>query len=341
MPDIRLQKIISGAGIASRREAERLIAEGRVSVNGRVITEPGTKADPSGDAIKVEGRLITSQEAPVYLALNKPKNVLTTMRDEEGKNRPTVADLIPPKRRRVFPIGRLDFDAEGVILLTNDGELAHRLAHPRYGIPRVYEAKVKGSPDGRALRRLERMTGGDEKSGPLAGRVRVMNRKAQRNTWLRIELREGQHHQVKKMCEATGHPVLKLVRRSFGGITTRGIPRAGIRTLSEEEVARLKAAVRSASGKKKTPAPKSASDQKSAGGKKSAAPKKSPGRKSPAKKSSPKKSPGRKSPGRKSPAKKSSPKQSPGRKSPGRKSPTGGAERAFKKRAAGKKRGNR
>ena len=289
MPTVRLQKIISGAGIASRREAERIIAEGRVSVNGRVVTEPGTKADPSDDAIKVDGRLITGREAPVYLALNKPRNVLTTMRDEEGKNRPTVADLIPPKRRRVFPVGRLDFDAEGVILLTNDGELAHRLAHPRYGIPRVYEAKVKGAPDGRALRRLERMTGGDERSGPEAGRVRVMNRKAQHNTWLRIELREGQHHQVKKMCEAAGHPVLKLVRRSFGGITTRGIPRAGIRTLSEEEVARLKAAVRripapqkeKSRGKAKKSAPlrKSASRKSPPGGPKRALKKRAAGKK--------------------------------------------------------------
>jgi 23S rRNA pseudouridine2605 synthase len=208
-----------------------------------VITEPGTKADPAADAVKVDGKLITRREAPVYLVLNKPQNVLTTMRDEEGKNRPTVADLLPPRRRRVFPVGRLDFDVEGVLILTNDGDLANRLAHPRYGIPRIYEAKVKGAPSERALRRLDRMAKGKSESGvgkPEGVRVRALARKAEKNTWLRIDLREGQHHQVKKMCEAVSHPVLKLIRRSFAGITARGLPRAGVRPLTDEEVLRLK-----------------------------------------------------------------------------------------------------
>jgi 23S rRNA pseudouridine2605 synthase len=234
--EIRLQKIIAQAGVASRREAERLIRWGRVSVNGEIVTEMGAKADPAHDSIKVEGKLISNREGPVYLAMNKPLNVLTTMRDEEGKNRPTVASLLPPKRKRVFPVGRLDFDAEGLLLLTNDGDLAHRLTHPRYGIPRVYEVKVKHAPDERALRRLDRMAGGDGDEGK---RVKLMGRKTERNAWLQIELREGKHHQVKEMCEAVGHPVLKLVRRSYGGITTKGIPRASIRTLTEREVARL------------------------------------------------------------------------------------------------------
>jgi len=243
MANIRLQKIIAQAGVASRREAERLIAQGLVSVNGKVITEPGTKTDPAVDAVKVDGKLITHREAPVYLVLNKPRNVLTTMRDEEGKDRPTVADLLPPRRRRVFPIGRLDFDVEGVLILTNDGELANRLAHPRYEIPRIYEAKVKGVPSERALRRLDRMARGhsENDTGKTEGtRVRALARKVEKNTWLRIDLREGQHHQVKKMCEAVSHPVVKLIRRSFGGITARGLPRAGIRPLTDEEVLRLK-----------------------------------------------------------------------------------------------------
>ncbi len=243
MPTIRLQKIIAQAGVSSRREAERLIARGLVSVNGKVVTEPGTKADPAADAVKVDGKLITRREAPIYLVLNKPRNVLTTMRDQEGKDRPTVADLLPPRRRRVFPVGRLDFDVEGVLILTNDGILANRLAHPRYEIRRIYEAKVKGTPNERALRRLDRMAKGDSESeaGKAGGtRVRILARKAEKNTWLRIDLREGQHHQVKKMCEAVSHPVLKLIRRSFGGITVRGLPRAGIRTLTDEEVMRLK-----------------------------------------------------------------------------------------------------
>lgn len=256
MSAIRLQKVISQAGVASRREAERLIAQGRVSVNGKVITEPGTKADPAQDAVKVDGKLITRREAPVYLVLNKPRNVLTTMRDEEGKDRPTVADLLPPKRRRVFPVGRLDFDVEGVLLLTNDGELANRLAHPRYEVPRIYEAKVKGTPDERAIRRLDRMARGESDASPeKPGRPRVtaLTRKAEKNTWIRIVLREGKHHHVKRMCEAVSHPVLKLVRRSFGGITVRGVPRAGMRTLTEEEILRLKMMTGLAAKPKATP----------------------------------------------------------------------------------------
>jgi 23S rRNA pseudouridine2605 synthase len=241
MSAIRIQKIISQAGVASRREAERLIRAGAVSINGEIVTEMGTLADPARDAIKVRGKLLSRREEPVYLALNKPRNVLTTMRDEEGKDRPTVAELLPPKRRRVFPVGRLDFDAEGLLLLTNDGDLANRLTHPSSEIPRIYEVKVKGAPGERALRRLNRMAGGKDNTSPESARVRVMGRKAERNTWLRIELREGKHHQVKIMCEAAGHPVLKLVRRSFGGIKMRGLARSEIRTLSEKEVAHLKA----------------------------------------------------------------------------------------------------
>lgn len=247
MSGIRLQKIIAQAGVASRREAERLIAQGRVSVNGQIITELGSKADPATDAVKVDGKLISHREAPIYLVLNKPRNVLTTMRDEEGKDRPTISDLLPAKRRRVFPVGRLDFDVEGVLILTNDGELANRLAHPRYGIPRIYEAKVKGTPGERAIRRLDRMargvadgSGGTPDEKGEKARVRVLGRKADKNTWLRIELREGRHHQVKKMCDAVSHPVLKLVRRSFGGITAKGLRPAGLRPLTETEVNRLK-----------------------------------------------------------------------------------------------------
>lgn len=242
MLKIRLQKIIAQAGVASRREAERLILAGRVSVNGQIVRELGTKADPARDAIKAGGKLISRRDAPIYLAMNKPKNVLTTMRDEEGKDRPTIASLLPPKGRRVFPVGRLDFDVEGLLILTNDGVLAHRLAHPRYEIPRVYEVKVKGVPNERALRRLDRMAGGVTGSHLETHRVRLTGRKTEQNVWLRIELREGKNHQVKKMCEATGHQVLKLLRRSFAGISTRGIPRSGIRPLTEEEVIHLRLA---------------------------------------------------------------------------------------------------
>ena len=241
MAAIRIQKIIAQAGLASRREAERLIAEGRVQVNGERVLTLGAKADPLADSVKVDGKLITKKELPVYLVLNKPKHVLTTMRDEEGKDRPTVADLLPQGLRRVFPVGRLDFDVEGVVLLTNDGEMANRLAHPRYGIPRVYEAKVKGTPTEAALARMADgswMRGRSRKPGPA--QVRIIRGKTEKNAWLRIELREGRQHQVKKMCEAVGHPVIKLVRRAYGGITARGLPGAKVRTLTRDEVEKLK-----------------------------------------------------------------------------------------------------
>lgn len=241
MAAIRLQKIIAQAGLASRREAERLIAEGRVQVNGERVLTLGAKADPLADSIKVDGKLITKKELPVYLVLNKPRHVLTTMRDEEGKDRPTVADLLPQGLRRVFPVGRLDFDVEGVLLLTNDGEMANRLAHPRYGIPRVYEAKVKGTPTEAALARMADgswMRGRGRKAGPA--QVRIIRGKTEKNAWLRIELREGRQHQVKKMCEAVGHPVIKLVRRAYAGVTARGLPGAKVRTLTRDEVEKLK-----------------------------------------------------------------------------------------------------
>ncbi len=241
MTAIRLQKIIAQAGLASRREAERLIEEGCVRVNGARVVTLGAKADPLTDSIKVNGKLITKKEAPIYLVLNKPKNVLTTMRDEEGKDRPTVADLLPQGLRRVFPVGRLDFDVEGVLLLTNDGEMANRLAHPRYGIPRVYEAKVKGAPTEAALARMADGSWMRRRGRkPQEALVRTIRAKTEKNTWLRIELHEGRQHQVKKMCEAVGHPVIKLVRRAYGGVTARGLPAAKVRTLNNDEVEKLK-----------------------------------------------------------------------------------------------------
>ncbi|MBI3129319.1 MAG: rRNA pseudouridine synthase [Candidatus Tectomicrobia bacterium] len=247
MSEIRLQKIISQAGVASRREAERLISEGRVTVNGRAVTELGAKADPGADAVKVDGKLITRREPPAYFVMNKPRNVLTTMRDEEEKGRPTVADLLPPGGRRVFPVGRLDFDAEGAILFTNDGELAHRLTHPSFQVPRVYEVKVKGAPDAKALARMGRRGASrpprGSGAGPEPAGVRLLPSKTESNAWLRIELREGRHHHIKKMCEEAGHPVLKLTRRSFAGVKILGLAPGAVRPLTEAEVARLKALI--------------------------------------------------------------------------------------------------
>ncbi|MEK6712436.1 MAG: pseudouridine synthase [Nitrospinota bacterium] len=259
MTEIRLQKIIAQAGIASRREAERLIAGGRVTVNGRAVTELGAKADPASDAVKVDGKLITRRDPPAYFVMHKPRNVLTTMRDEEEKGRPTVAAFLPPGSRRVFPVGRLDFDAEGVLLFTNDGELAHRLTHPSFQMPRVYVVKVKGTPDEKALARMgrrgaHRPPGG---SGPSLGpaSVRLLPSKTESNAWVRIELREGRHHHIKKMCEEAGHPVLRLTRRSFAGVTARGLAPGEVRPLTGEELARLKGLSRP--GGAAPPAPRS------------------------------------------------------------------------------------
>lgn len=239
--EIRLQKLIAQAGIASRREAERLITEGLVTVNGVRVTTLGTKADAQKDAVKVRGKLITRRDPPIYLVMHKPKNVLTTVRDEGEKGRTTVLDLLPAARRRVFPIGRLDFDVEGVLLLTNDGELAHRLAHPRYQIPRIYDAKVKGRPAEKVLARMCKAKGVPRgKRAPEPARIRPLETKAAQNTWLRIELREGRYHQVKKMCEAVGHPVIKLVRRTFGGVSSRGLKPGEIRLLTEKELHHLR-----------------------------------------------------------------------------------------------------
>ncbi|MDA0999531.1 MAG: pseudouridine synthase [bacterium] len=253
--DIRLQKIIAQAGIASRREAERLIEEGLVTVNGVRVTALGAKADPQKDAVKVRGKLITRREPPVYLVMHKPKNVLTAVRDEGEKGRTTVLDLLPAGRRRVFPIGRLDFDVEGALLLTNDGELAHRLAHPRYQIPRIYDAKVKGRPAEKALIRMVKVGSIPRgKRPPEPAKIRPLETKAAQNTWLRIELREGRYHHVKKMCEAAGHQVIKLVRRSFGGVNVSGLKPGEVRPLNGKELLHLRIITGLAQGEKESTA---------------------------------------------------------------------------------------
>src|SRR3989304_5927692 len=167
---VRLQKILSGAGIASRRAAERLIVEGRVSINGQPVTTLGTRADPFRDEIRVDGRRIQPAARRIYLLLNKPRGCVTTRSDPEG--RPTVLDLLPGVREYVYPVGRLDYDSEGLLLLTNDGELAARLMHPRHEVSRVYEVRVRGLPDQAALHRLAR--GGvldGRRASPAGGRL--------------------------------------------------------------------------------------------------------------------------------------------------------------------------
>jgi 23S rRNA pseudouridine2605 synthase len=236
--EVRLQKILSHAGIGSRRAAETLIREGRVSVNGRVVTELGTKADPSRDKISIDGRLVQAAQTAIYLALNKPTGVVTTLSDPEG--RPTVRDLLGRLRERVFPVGRLDFHSAGLLLLTNDGELAQRLTHPRYGVHKAYRVKVKGRV---VPEQIEQLTKGvalrDGMSAPA--RVRIVEA-GERKTWLEITLAEGKNRQVRRRCEAVGLSVEKLSRIAFGPLKLGKLEVGAVRALTEAEVVKLRRA---------------------------------------------------------------------------------------------------
>jgi pseudouridine synthase len=229
----RLQKIISQAGVASRRAAERLMLEGRVTVNGQTIRELGTKADLASDDIRVDGRRIRLPERRRYLLLNKPRGYVTTRSDPQ--RRPTVIDLLAGMSEYVYPVGRLDFDSEGLLILTNDGDLAARLTHPRHGVPRVYEARVLGVPDARDL---ERLTSGVVIDGRRTEPADVRLIKGT----LIITVREGRNRQVRKMCEAIGHPVTRLTRVAIGPIRDDRLKSGRWRELGPEEVRRLRAA---------------------------------------------------------------------------------------------------
>ena len=240
----RLQKILSQAGVASRRASERLMLEGRVTVNGTTIRELGTKADPARDDIRVDGRRIKLSEHHRYLLLNKPRGYVTTRSDPQ--KRPTVIDLVGI-REYVYPVGRLDFESEGLLLLTNDGDLAARLTHPSHGVPRVYEARVLGVPDDHDLRRLARGIVIDgHRTQPAEAIVQPGASRAGRDTapraTLLITLREGRNRQVRKMCEAIGHPVDHLTRVAIGPIRDPRLKVGQWRELTADEVKKLRRA---------------------------------------------------------------------------------------------------
>ena len=236
----RLQKILSRAGLASRRGAEKVMAEGRITVNGEVVTALGTKADPEQDDVRVDGVRVRAATAPVYIALYKPKGVVTTRRDPGGRT--TVMDLVP-RVAGLFPVGRLDVTTEGLLLLTNDGAFAERVSHPRYEVPRVYHAKVHRIPDAETLGRLRRgvMVEGQRMA---VDHVRVLE--AEKNAWLEVTLHEGKHHEVKRLLEAVGHPVSKLRRVSVGSLTLRGMKPGDYRSLTPQEVRGLQGGGRKA-----------------------------------------------------------------------------------------------
>lgn len=252
MSEERLQRILARAGIASRRKAEELIREARVTVNGQVA-EIGTKADPARDAIKVDGKRVQPHAGPFrYLLLNKPRGVMTTVSDPQGRR--TVLDLVPPAMRKALvPVGRLDYDTEGLILLTDDGEFAEHVAHPRYGGVKTYEVKVKGQP---APADLDRLREGIVIDGKRTAPARIKPRHAKgvdarrrsrndedgegHNTWWVVELTEGRTRQIREMFLRIGHPVQKLRRVAIGPLKDPHMPVGTFRELTEREVETLR-----------------------------------------------------------------------------------------------------
>ena len=233
----RLQKVISQAGIASRREAETLITAGRVSVNGKVATELGVKIDPVKDRVRVDGKLIRGEKL-VYLLLFKPKGVVSTLSDPEGRE--TVAGLTDGVPQRVYPVGRLDYNTEGALLLTNDGNLTHALLHPSRHVLKTYIARLKGIPGEDAL---DKLRVGIRLDDGITAPAEVYLLEADREKGdcrIEISIHEGRNRQIRRMCEAIGHPVKQLKRIRFAFLTLDGLKRGQYRLLTEAEVKRLK-----------------------------------------------------------------------------------------------------
>ncbi len=234
----RIQKIIAKAGLASRREAEVFIEEGRVSLNGSVVTTLGVRADPERDHIKVDGQRIKKMLHKVYVLLNKPKRYMTTLRDPEG--RPTVMDLVADIKERVFPVGRLDYQTEGLLLLTNDGDLANALMHPKNEVEKTYWAKVRGQLSRETISKVEQ--GGIHlptgKTAPC--RIRPLHQTNQ-NEWVELILHEGKKREVRRVMERVGHPVVKLKRVAYSFLKIRGLALGKYRHLTSYEIKKLKA----------------------------------------------------------------------------------------------------
>ncbi|HEX3577857.1 MAG TPA: pseudouridine synthase, partial [Thermoanaerobaculia bacterium] len=236
----RLQKIIAHAGVSSRREAEAMIREGRVTLNGRVVSELGTRADPDRDHIKVDGKLITKAEPHRYILLYKPKEVMTTVEDPQGRR--TVIELVRGIRERIYPVGRLDFHSEGLVLLTNDGELTFKVSHPTHGSVKTYSVKVRGVPEERLVDKLRRGITIDGKR-TLPCDIERMHTTGKRddegNSWFEVKLREGRTQQIRKMFQAVGHPVSKLRRVAIGPISDPKLTPGVWRELTKQEVKML------------------------------------------------------------------------------------------------------
>ena len=233
----RLQKILAHAGVASRRKAEELIEAGHVSVNGTVVRELGSKADLDQDLIQVDGRTIRETQDKVYYVLYKPAGCVTTLSDPE--NRPTIKAYLEEIPERVYPVGRLDYDVEGALIVTNDGDLAFSMMHPRFGVRRTYLAKVHGVPAAEQLERLRR--GVRLEDGRARALEADLHSRTPKNTWVRVVVAEGRQHLVKRLMEAVGAPVQKLHRADYGGIGVGGMRPGEVRELTRAEVQSLRA----------------------------------------------------------------------------------------------------
>jgi 23S rRNA pseudouridine2605 synthase len=233
---MRLQRFLAQAGVASRRHAEELITKGRVRVNGRVVTELGTKVDPASDKVMVDGKHLHSEDL-IYLIMFKPRGVMTTLDDPEG--RPTVKTLLPRNQtERVFPVGRLDYATEGVLLFTNDGDLMQGLLHPSRHVTKVYHAKLRGKVPDEQMEKLR--SGVLIKSGRTKPAEAFILGETESNTWIELQLTEGRTHQVRDMGDAIGHPVVKLTRVAFAGLTVEGMRPGETRPLTTTEIEALR-----------------------------------------------------------------------------------------------------
>jgi len=232
----RLQKVLANHGVASRRACEQLIKDGKVKVNGKVITELGTKVNPQKDKIYVEGKVLAKQEDKIYILLHKPVGYVSTVNDE--KSRRIVLDLIKGVKERVYPVGRLDYDTEGLLLLTNDGDLTFALTHPKHQVDKTYLAWVEGIPSQVLLDKLA--DGVDLEDGRTApAKVKLMDRQ-EGHSLLEIIIHEGRNRQVRRMCEFIGHPVTGLQRARFGFLTLEGVGKGKFRYLTKAEIRQLK-----------------------------------------------------------------------------------------------------
>lgn len=236
----RLHKIIAEAGSASRREAERWMVDGQVKVNGKVVTQLGSLADPAVDKIAVKGKSLPKPREKTFLILNKPPSCLTTMK-EDARGRQTVMDFVKKVPVRVFPVGRLDYNAQGILLFTNDGGLAKQLLEPKYKVERTYQVKVRGVPDEKKLKRLSKGIRLDNvPTAPVGVRVHRISGK---NCVLTMKLVEGKNRHIKRICEIVGHPVVKLKRTHFANLNLTGLSLGGCRFLSPREIKSLYTAI--------------------------------------------------------------------------------------------------